>query len=142
MTKISQTATSLFLGLTILSSCNNADTSKQVAEKDVKPKFDLTVAKKEIEDVNQKFMDLVAKGDTVGIANLYTTDAKLMSAGAPSVEGKVNIQSAFAGFISWDVLRYLFLSFLMYSDASFVAGLCAMTSVLAVSEFLRYRKTA
>ena len=50
--------------------------------------------------------------------------------------------AAFAGFISWDVLRYLFQSFLAYSDASFVAGLFAMTSVLAVSEFLRYRKTA
>ena len=105
MTKILQTATSLFLGLTILTSCNNADTSKQVAEKDAKPKFDLTIAKKEIGDVNQKFMDFVAKGDTVGIANLYTADAKLMFAGAPSVDGKANIQSAFAGIIKSGVTR-------------------------------------
>ena len=105
MTKISLTATSFLLGLTIITSCNNADNSKETAEKATKPTFDLTIAKKEIEEANQNFMDLVAKGDTIGIGNLYTTDAKLMFAGAPSVDGKANIQSAFAGILKSGVTK-------------------------------------
>ena len=50
-------------------SCNN--TEKTVAKGEISaPAFDLTKAKKEIEEVNQHFMELVAKGDSVGIANL------------------------------------------------------------------------
>ena len=74
MKKISLLTLSLFTGFSFLSSCNNADTSKTTAEN--KSTFDLTVAKKEIEEANRNFMDLVAKGDSVGIANLYTIDAK------------------------------------------------------------------
>lgn len=105
MTKILLTATSFLLGLTTITSCDNADNSKETAEKATEPKFDLTIAKKEIEEANQNLMDLVAKGDTVGIANLYTTDAKLMFAGAPSIDGKANIQSAFAGIVKSGVTK-------------------------------------
>ena len=67
--------------------------------------FDLTVAKKEIEEANVAFMELVAKGYSVGLANSYTVDAKFMSAGAPAVEGRVNIQSAMAGIINSGVTK-------------------------------------
>ena len=103
MKKISLLTSSLFIGFSLLSSCNNADTSKTTTEN--KSSFDLTVAKKEIEEANRNFMDLVAKGDSVGIANLYTTDAKLMFAGAPSFDGKANIQSAFAGVLKSGITR-------------------------------------
>ena len=82
MKKISLFALSLLLGSIILSSCNNANTSKQATQN--QSTFDLTVAKKEIEEANRNFMDLVAKGDSTGLANAYTTDAKFMNAGAPS----------------------------------------------------------
>ena len=70
MKKISLLTSSLFIGFTMLGGCNNADTSKTTTEN--KSSFDLAVAKKEIEEANRNFMDLVAKGDSVGIANLYT----------------------------------------------------------------------
>ena len=59
--------------------------------------FDLVRAKAEIEQANKEFMALVAAGDSVGLANLYTADAKLMGGGAPSVIGKANIQTAIRG---------------------------------------------
>ncbi|SOE21763.1 Ketosteroid isomerase homolog [Spirosomataceae bacterium TFI 002] len=59
--------------------------------------FDLVTAKAEIEAANKEFMALVAAEDSVGLANSYTHDAKLMSGGAPSVIGKANIQSAIRG---------------------------------------------
>ena len=87
-------------GLIILSSCNNADSSKATTEEATKPKFDLTVAKKEIEAANQNTIDLFAKHDSVGIANLYTKDAKLMFANTPAVVGRAAIQSVFAGIVN------------------------------------------
>ncbi len=104
MTKILLLATSLLIGFSILSSCNNPDTSK-TAEKENKPTFDLTVAKKEIEEANRNFMDLVAKGDSVGLANSYTADAKFMNAGAPAFVGRENIQRAMSGIIKSGITK-------------------------------------
>ena len=105
MTKASLFASSLLIGFTILSSCNNADNSKTNAEKESKPKFDLTVARKEIEEANRDFMELVAKGDSVGLANSYTTDAKFMSAGAPAVVGRANIQKAMSDIVKSGITK-------------------------------------
>ena len=100
MTKISKFTSGVFLCSIILSSCNNGDSSKATTEEATKPKFDLTVAKKEIEAANQNTMDLFAKHDSVGIANLYTKDAKLMFANAPAVVGRAAIQSVFSGIVN------------------------------------------
>lgn len=105
MKKKSLLTLSLFCGLTILSSCNNADTSKATANTETKPTFDLTVAKKEIEEANRIFMDLVAKGDSVGLSNSYTTDAKFMSAGAPAVVGRANIQKAMSDIVTSGITK-------------------------------------
>lgn len=88
---------SLFIGSLMLNSCNNTEGSKTAEVKKSTPTFDLAVAKKEIEEADQNFMDLVAKRDSVGLANCYTTDAELMFAEAPSIIGRANIQSAFSG---------------------------------------------
>jgi uncharacterized protein (TIGR02246 family) len=62
-------------------------------------RFDLANAKTEIEEANKAFMALVAAGDSVGLANSYTTDAKFMSAGAPAVVGRDNIQTAMSDIV-------------------------------------------
>ncbi|RTE55446.1 DUF4440 domain-containing protein [Arenibacter aquaticus] len=67
--------------------------------------FNLTTAKAEIEEANKKFMTFLAKGDSIGIANSYTADAKVMFAGAPSVTGRENIQKLFSGIINSGVTR-------------------------------------
>ena len=84
--------------------CNNAPNPVTV-EKPEKPAFNLTIAKKEIEDVNQNFMNLLAKADSVGIANLYSTDARFMNAGMPAVQGRANIQKLMSGFIQTGITK-------------------------------------
>jgi len=71
----------------------------QVAE------FNLTTAKAEIEAANEHFMALVAAGDSIGLANSYTMDAKFMNTGAPSVVGRTDIQSAMSSIIQSGITR-------------------------------------
>jgi len=67
--------------------------------------FNLITAKAEIEEANKNFMALVAAGDSVGLANAYTVDAKFMSAGAPSVVGRANIQTAMSNIVQSGITR-------------------------------------
>lgn len=67
--------------------------------------FNLSSAKTEIENVNKDFMNLIAKGDSAGVANLYTTDAELMFSGAPAYVGRADIQTAIAGVINSGVTK-------------------------------------
>ena len=53
----------------------------------------------EIKKVNQFFADSMAKGDAAAVASCYTIDAEFMAPGAPSVQGRANIEAALAGFI-------------------------------------------
>lgn len=76
-------------------SCNEKPKEKETPV----DKFDLTIAKAEIEEANKNFMALVAAGDSIGLANAYTIDAKFMSAGAPSVVGRTDIQTAMSGIV-------------------------------------------
>ena len=105
MTKITLFSLSLLIGFTMLCGCKNEDTSKTSNVNQSKISFDLTVAKKEIEEANRNFMDLVAKGDSVGLANAYTTDAKFMNAGAPAFVGRANIQKAMSNIIKSGITK-------------------------------------
>lgn len=98
-------ASGLLLGFCLLSSCNNPDTAKTTAEGDESRAFDLAQARTEIEEANRNFMELVAKGDSVGLANAYTEDAKFMSGGAPAVAGRKNIQGAMSDIIKSGITR-------------------------------------
>ena len=93
---------SSFIIVTLLStiiffSCQTEETAK--------PAFDLANAKSEIEAANQVTMDAFAKGDSVGIANTYLEDAKLMFTGMPAVVGRAGIQSIYSGFIKSGVSK-------------------------------------
>jgi ketosteroid isomerase-like protein len=50
-------------------------------------------------------MDLMSKSDSIGLANLYTKDAKFMIANNESAVGRSNIQSAFAGFLNTGIAK-------------------------------------
>lgn len=67
--------------------------------------FDLTHAKKEIEAANQNFMMLMSNGDSVGLADCYTVDAKMMGPNAPAVIGKKNIKTEIASFIGAGIAK-------------------------------------
>ena len=83
---------------------NTGEKAMEVIQIELKAKsaaaFNMDAAKKAIEERNYMFMDLFNKSDTIGLANLYTKDAKLLGSNTESVVGRSNIQSAFAGFIN------------------------------------------
>jgi ketosteroid isomerase-like protein len=78
-------------------SCN--ERAKESTETIVEPTFNLSTAKEEIEAANKKFLTFFAARDSVGLANLYTQDAKFMNSGAPAITGRTNIQSALSGIM-------------------------------------------
>jgi ketosteroid isomerase-like protein len=90
--------TASVLILTLLYSCKEKTPKAQ----EISPKieFNLDTTKAEIEEANTNFMALVAAGDSIGLANAYTIDAKFMGAGAPSVTGRKNIQTAMARIVN------------------------------------------
>lgn len=80
----------LFLALLlILAACKNSTTEKNIAE--TKSAIDLNGAIKVVENAQQIFTDLFKKGDSFGVANIYTIDAKVMNAGSPAAEGRDSI---------------------------------------------------
>lgn len=88
----------LLVATTVVMSCDQKT-------EEPKSSFDLVTAKAEIEAANKEFMAFYAAGDTMGVANSYTTDGKVMNAGAPSVGGKNNIASLFAGMIKSGITK-------------------------------------
>ena len=84
------------ISISLLSSCS--ETKKQESEESleevVEPKFDLVKAKAEIQAANDAFCKLIALKDSVGLADMYTEDAKFMNSGGPSAVGTKQIKSA------------------------------------------------
>lgn len=64
------------------------------------PAFDMENAKKEIAAANVALAELIAKGDSVGTAEAYTKEGKFMGSNMPSVVGKANLTTFWAGFIN------------------------------------------
>jgi ketosteroid isomerase-like protein len=91
------------LMLSLFYSCTEKKDSKD--EVSIKTEFNLDTVKAEIEEANANFMALVASGDSIGLANAYTIDAKFMGAGAPSVTGRKDIQTAMAGIVNSGITK-------------------------------------
>jgi ketosteroid isomerase-like protein len=88
--------TSLFIACNSNSAESGTNTS---TEKEMKS-FDLTVVKKVIDSTNAVFGAMISKGDSVGLASLYTADAKFMTPNMPTASGRSGVQSAFAGLFA------------------------------------------
>jgi ketosteroid isomerase-like protein len=67
---------------------------------ETKSTFDLAAVRKVVDSTNAVFSSMVSKGDSVGLASLYTSDAKFMAPNAPTASGRNAIQSAFAGLFA------------------------------------------
>ena len=82
-----------------ISCSNTADESgtNTASSNEAKSNFDLAAVRKTIDSTNTVFFDMVAKGDTVGLASMYTSDGKMMAPNAPTATGRDQIKSAFAG---------------------------------------------
>ena len=80
----------------------------------------LGAVKEAIFEKNQIFAAAMAKGDAAGVANCYTIDAEFMAGGAPSVQGRDNIQAAIASYISQGFTEYAVTSTIVYADFGIV----------------------
>ena len=74
-----------------------------------KPVFNAEAAKKEIAAANLAFETAISKMDSIGISNLYATDAKWMNPNAPSVEGRGAIVGS-VGNIIFNFGKFSFIS--------------------------------
>jgi ketosteroid isomerase-like protein len=79
-------------GAILLTSCET--------KSEKKTEFDLESAKKEIAAANLAFETAVRNSDSVGLANLYTTDTKWMNPNAPAVEGRTALVSTISQNLS------------------------------------------
>ena len=73
-----------------------------------------------IKKVNRFFADSMAKGDASAVASCYTIDAEFMAPGAPSVQGRTNIEAALAGFIKEGFTEYAVTSTFVFGDVGVV----------------------
>lgn len=70
MKNISTLALAFLSGYLLLTSCSSSDATETTTETTTtSANFDLSVARTEIEEANRRYMELVASGDSVGLAN-------------------------------------------------------------------------
>lgn len=67
--------------------------------------FDLTAAKAEIEERKDIFEEALNSRDSVGLANCYTAEAKLMQPNAATVQGRANIQKLFGMWMKGSIMQ-------------------------------------
>jgi ketosteroid isomerase-like protein len=82
-----------FFSLLLIAGCNRKE---PVTPPQPINSFDLDNAKSEIDAANREFIDLFNRGDSVGLANMFTTDGKSMEPNEPSFEGRKAIQSHYS----------------------------------------------
>jgi uncharacterized protein (TIGR02246 family) len=80
----------------------------------------LGAVREAIFEKNEMFAAAMAKGDAQGVAACYTLDAEFMAGGAPSVQGRANIQAAIATYIAQGFTEYTVLSTIVYADSGIV----------------------
>lgn len=81
----------------ILASCNNVQDKIEI-EKSASS-FDIKQGEASIMQSNQNLMKAFQAGDSAGVANCFTTDAKLMCSNRPSIAGKENISHYFSNMM-------------------------------------------
>ena len=70
--------------------CNETSSDNSIAASSEKDSinFDISSARSAVEASNSKFMENMKKGDSVGVASAYTSDALIMPANSESISGK------------------------------------------------------
>jgi uncharacterized protein (TIGR02246 family) len=92
-------------------------TNKKAA---ITPPFNINEAKKQIEAQNQVFIAALAAGDSVGVANCYTTDAEFMPANEPLTKGRDQIVNKIGEYIRQGMIKYTITATTAWGDTSFV----------------------
>jgi hypothetical protein len=91
-------ATLIFLAI---SSCQ--DNSKEKTTEQNESAFNLDSARQNIEHQNAAFQKAFENSDSVRLANLFTSDGKMMMPGSPSIVGRAAIASTVAMFMKMNL---------------------------------------
>lgn len=102
----------------IFFSCNAAD--KRSIENSASA-FDLKQAEASIMQSNQNFMKYFKAGDSLGVANSYTTDAKTMGPNRPAITGRANIEHFISETMKKGIKTYDLSTTKVWGDSSIVA---------------------
>ena len=86
-----------------ISSCQ--DNAKEKATEQNLSAFNLDSARQSIEYQNAAFQKAFENSDSVGLANLFTSDGKMMMPGSPSIVGRTAIASTVAMFMKMNIKR-------------------------------------
>ena len=95
-------------------------TSLFACQSETKPAFDLAKAKTEIEAANKEISDFMSKSDSVGIANAYAKEGKLMVNYMPSVIGKEKLTSFWGGFMKMGIGGIKLTTLEVWGDENFI----------------------
>jgi ketosteroid isomerase-like protein len=74
---------------------DSGTTTSTNTEKETAPSFDLAAARKTIDSLNTEFSGYVSKGDTVGLASLYSSDATIMVPNMATASSRSGVQTVF-----------------------------------------------
>jgi uncharacterized protein (TIGR02246 family) len=95
----------LMIAVTALAIISCQDGGKKKTTEQSATAFNLDSAKQNIEHQNAAFQKAFETSDSVGLANLFASDAKMMMPGSPSVVGRAAIGSMVAKFMKMNVKR-------------------------------------
>jgi ketosteroid isomerase-like protein len=93
--------------ISFAAACSDKKSKSTTTDKgDKESTFDLTAAKKAIDEGNQSLMDFLKKGDSTGFASMYASDAKVMPPNMPAISGKEGIVSLIGAFVRMGVKNF------------------------------------
>ena len=84
-----------FFSLLAIASCNSAENSN-IATENESEVFNIDTARKEIDKANLEFVELFNKSDSIGLANMFTSDGKSMEPNEPAFVGRKAIQNHYS----------------------------------------------
>ncbi|MBC7846191.1 MAG: nuclear transport factor 2 family protein [Flavobacterium sp.] len=92
------------------------------ATTEVKSTFNLEEAKAAIGIAGQTFVIAMNKGDSIALANCYTTDAKMMGPNEKAVVGRPAIQKVFSGWIKGGIPTFTMKTIAVWGNEEMMAA--------------------
>lgn len=87
---------------------------------ETKPAFDLANAKNEIEAANTAISEIIAKGDSVGMASAFSSDGALMLNNMPSMQGKDKLTTVWGSSIRAGVSKIELSTTEVWGDENYI----------------------
>lgn len=109
------------ISLTILISCNNSDNSKLTTDIIGNQVVDMEIIKNEIDEANREYVGFFNAGDSKGLANMFTVDAKSLEPNQPSFIGRNKIENNFANIMNDGAIKLEVTTLGLWGDEKMLA---------------------